>query len=137
MIHDIEPNKLIEAVAKDLEATVKMPEWAQFVKTGAHVERVPTQKNWWQLRAASVLRTVALKGPIGVSKLRVKYGGRKNMGNAPDHFVKAGGKIIRTVLQQLEEAKLIKQDSRGVHKGRVITGAGYTLLNGAAKKIKE
>lgn len=137
MIHDIEPNKLIEAVANDLESIVPMPEWAKFVKTGPHVERVPTQKNWWQLRAASVLRTVAIKAPIGVSKLRVKYGGRKNMGVAPDHFVRAGGKIIRTVLQQLEAAKLIKQDSRGVHKGRVVTGPGYTLLNSAAKKIKE
>lgn len=133
-----DPQKHIEALAHELASKgITQPDWALFVRTGVSRDRAPTQENWWQLRAASVLRTVAIKGPIGTQKLRIKYGGRKNRGMAPDKFKEASGKIIRSILQQLEEAKLVEQGSRGVHKGRVATGAGYKLLNETAKKVMQ
>ncbi len=125
-----EIQKHIEVLAQELEKQgIIAPDWARFVRTSQGRERAPTQKNWWQLRAASILRVIAARGPIGTAKLRVKYGGRKNKGMAPDKFTLASGKIIRTILQQLEKAQLIKQDARGVHKGRVATGAGYKVVN--------
>ena len=114
---------------------MKMPEWAVFVKTGMHRERVPARTDWWYVRGASMLRTIALRGPVGVSRLRVKYGGRKNRGYAPDAYKEAGGKIIRTILQQLEKAKLVKQDTRGLHKGRVLTSDGHKLINSISKQV--
>jgi len=56
-------------------------------------------------------------------------------GMAPEHFRRASGKIIRTILQQLEIAKLIKQETIGVHKGRVITNEGKSLLFTTSKEF--
>ena len=86
-----------------------MPEWAQFAESGAHRETLPKNPDWWFIRAASMLRVINAKGPIGVGKLRTRYGGRKNRGVRPDRFALASGKVIRTILQQLETAELIKQ----------------------------
>lgn len=124
-------NGFIGSLAKELQGidAITAPEWAQFVKTGAHKERPPVDKDWWYTRSAAVLQSVARLGPIGVSKLRTKYGGRKNRGVRPDRHVRASGSIIRNVLQQLEAAKLIKQTQVGSHKGRVITADGKKLLD--------
>ena len=103
--------KLAEALKQIPEFEV--PDWAEFVKTGAHVERPPAQENWWHIRQAALLRTIYKDGPVGVSKLRTKYGGRRNRGLRPHRFQKAGGKIIRTMLQQLEKAGLVKQAKQG------------------------
>ena len=35
----------------------------------------------------------------------------------------------------MEKAELVKQDKKGVHKGRIITSKGIKLMNNAAKKI--
>lgn len=137
MLNDVEPQALIDALAQELakNPAMKMPEWALFVKTGMHRERVPARTDWWYVRAASMLRTIAIRGPVGVSRLRVKYGGRKNRGYQPDAFKEAGGKIIRTILQQLERGKLVKQDTRGLHKGRVLTSDGHKLINSISKQV--
>jgi small subunit ribosomal protein S19e len=128
--------RLIEEVATDLKGKLTKPEWADYVKTGSHKQRPPLKDDWWYTRAAAVLRTVHLKGPIGVAKLRTKFGGAKNRGVKPDRFEKSGGSIIRHALQQLEHAGLIKQADRGVHKGRVTTPAGAALLVKAAKRVE-
>jgi small subunit ribosomal protein S19e len=98
-------------------------------------ERQPMQPDWWHIRAASVLRRIFKDGPIGTEKLRTKYGGRKNMGMAPEHFFPAGGSHLRKILQQLEKAGLAKQTEKGVHKGRVVTPQGMKLLENAANAI--
>lgn len=135
-MHDVDAQKHITLIADELKKLgVKQPDWARFVRTGVAKERAPTQDNWWQIRAASILRTIARLGPIGTQKLRVRYGSRLNRGKAPNMFRPASGKIIRSMLQQLETAKLIEQGERGVHKGRIATGAGYKLLNETAKKV--
>lgn len=135
-IYDIDPTELIERLAKELKKTesINPPKWASFVKTGAHKERPPAREDWWYVRSASVLRKVRLKGPIGVSKLKIIYGGKKNRGYAPERFKKGSGNIIRKILQQLEKAELLKQDSKGVHKGRIITPKGIKLMDAIAKK---
>ena len=74
------------------------------------------------------------KGPIGVNKLRTKFGSKKSRGTKPEKFYKAGGKIIRNILQQLESNKLIAQKEIGVHKGRIITKEGKGFLDKLSKK---
>lgn len=110
-----------------------MPDWALFVKTGVHRETVPRNADWWYIRAASILRVCYKQGPIGVSKLRNKYGGKQNRGVRPDKFARASGKVIRTILQQLQTAELVKEHTVGTHKGRIATPAGASLLVKAAK----
>jgi small subunit ribosomal protein S19e len=136
-IYDVNPSELIKKTSDKLKAidSIKAPEWAQFVKTGASKERPPVEKDWWQTRAASVLRKVYVLGPIGVNKLRKKYGGKKNRGHKPDRFYKGSGNILRKVLQQLEKAELIKYVEKGVHKGRSVTPKGKKLLDSIASEV--
>jgi small subunit ribosomal protein S19e len=120
--------EITKNAAEKLKEYIKMPEWARFVKTGHSKEKPPTSKDWYYIRAASVLRRINQLGPIGVSKLRTKYSSRKNKGVRPEHSYKASGKIIRTILQQFERQGLIKQEQKGAHKGRVITKKGLNVL---------
>ena len=137
--YDVNPNSLINKAAEELKKVdiIKAPAWVSFAKTGVQKERPSTEKDFWYKRCASVLRKIYIYGPIGVSKLRVKYGGRKNRVTKPDAFRKAGGNIIRKVLQQLEKNELIRQAEVGVHKGRVITPKGKKFLDSTAKSLKK
>jgi small subunit ribosomal protein S19e len=112
---------------------IQPADWADYVKTGSHVERVPQNPDWWYVRSASILRKLYMKGPVGVSRLRKEYGGRKRRGVRPAHFAKAGGNILRSILQQLEQAGLAQKD--GI-KGRVVSGKGRGLLDAMATQIK-
>lgn len=136
-VHDVNPTELILRTAQELkkDSTLKAPAWASVVKTGHSRERQPTQPDWWQIRAASILRKILILGPIGTQKLRRKYGGRKNRGMAPERFYLAGGSIIREILQQLEKAGLAKQATKGAHKGRIITPKGQQLIESIAVQI--
>ena len=136
-MYDAEPQELIEKTAQELKKMpeIKAPEWAPFVKTGMHKQRPPADKEWLFLRVASVLRTVYRLGPIGVEKLRQKYGGKKNRGHKKEHFFKGSGNILRKSLQQLEKAGLIKFVEKGVHKGRVVTPKGKSFLDKIATQI--
>jgi small subunit ribosomal protein S19e len=137
-INDVDTNELIEKAAEGLKKSenVVAPDWSIFVKTGRHKERPPAEIDWWFKRAAAVLRKVYLLGPIGVSKLRTHYGGKKDRGSKPEHFYKGSGKIIRLILQQLEKDNLIKYEEKGVHKGRVITPKGRSFLDKMVKTKK-
>jgi small subunit ribosomal protein S19e len=124
----ISKQELIKQLSKEMKNHLRKPEWADFVKTGMHKEKPPVDPDWWYIRAASMLLKIEKLGPVGVSKLRTKYGGRKNMGVAPDHAFKGSGKILRTILQQLEKEGLVKQEAKGVHKGRVLTPKAKSLI---------
>jgi small subunit ribosomal protein S19e len=135
MLFDVSQNELIEKTAVELKKLINQPSWASFVKTGTHKQRPPVRDDWWFVRAAAVLRKVYLTGPVGVSKLRTKYGGKKNLGVRPEKFYKGSGSVIRKVFQELEAAGLVKQDVRGKHKGRIITPKGKSVLFTAAKSL--
>jgi small subunit ribosomal protein S19e len=126
--------KLVDVMSEELSGHVKMPEWAKFVKTGVSKERQPEQENWYSQRSASLLRKIYLDGPVGTEKLRSYYGGLHRRGHKPAHFAKGGGKVIRTILQQLEELGYVKKADK--NKGRVITPKGQKFVDNAAKKIK-
>ena len=136
-IYNVSQGELIEKTAIELKKipSIKAPAWSEFVKTGTHKERAPARDDWWHVRAAAILRTTYNLGPIGVSKLRVKYGGKKDRGVKPEKFYRGSGKIIRTILQQLEQAELVKKAEKGAHKGRIITPKGISLLDKVAAKI--
>jgi len=134
-IYNKDAAQVIEKAAEEFKKLkeLAMPEWARLVKTGAAKERHPVNQDWWYIRAASILRKIYLKGPIGVSKLRKEYSSKKNMGHKPERVYVAGGKIIRTILQRLEKEGLIIPAEKGVHKGRIITPKGKKFLDGLIK----
>ena len=136
-IYEVYPNELIAKTADKLKEfkEIQAPDWAIFVKTGVSKQRPPVNPEWWYFRAAAILRTVYSKGPVGVNKLRTKFGSKKRRGHKPPHFMKASGNIIRKCLQQLEKAGLIKNIEKGEYKGRVITPKGKSLLDKTAAEI--
>ena len=134
-IKQTDGSELIQNLATELKSikTCDKPEWAQFVKTGVGKTRPPVETDWWHVRSASVLRKVALLGPIGVNKLKKHYGTKKRRGYKPSRFSLVSGKILRTVLQQLEQGGLIKQTVVSGHKGRVLDKKGAELVAKAMK----
>ena len=122
---------LAEALKKD--GHFKSPEWVEFVKTGPGKERPSTEKDFWYIRAASVLRQIYIKGIVGVERLRTRYGNKKNRGQRPSKFVKGSGKIIRLILQQAEEAGLVTK-AEGKKKGRMLTKEGKEFLESVASQ---
>ena len=138
-IYDCDPSELVEKAGEELKKieAIKPPDWAPFVKTGVHKERPPVNNDWWYVRAASVLKQIYRYGPIGVSKLRIKYGGKKNKGVKTEHFYKGSGSIIRKIVQQLEKEGFVKKDLKSLHKGRSLTAKGKKFLNDVAGKISK
>jgi small subunit ribosomal protein S19e len=134
-VFDVEGQTFVEVLAELLKSrygeVVKPPPWATFVKTGHFKNRPPSDTEWWYKRAASILRALYIKGPTGVSRLRKKYGGRKDSPMRKAHFYKAAGNHIRKILQQLEKAELVTTSK----KGRSLTPKGVSLLDSLAASI--
>ena len=133
-IREVDPKALLTTLKEELKklSELQPAQWSHYIKTGAHKERLPEQADWWYMRAASLLRRIYLNGPVGISRLRSYYGGRQNRGQAPEHFRKAGGKVIRTILQQLEQVGFVKKVERG---GRKVTPKGAAMLENLVKQI--
>ena len=111
----------------------KHPEWVEFVKSSPSKERPIDDVDFWYKRAASILRQIYRKKTIGVNRLRTKYGSKKNRGMKPERFKRAGGKIIRVILQQADAAGFteIVKKIRGVREkkpGRQLTEKGKKFL---------
>ena len=136
-MYDVGAQELILKTAEELKKIpqIKAPAWAPFVKTGMSRERPPINSDWWYMRTASLLRIVYRQGPIGVSKLRSKYGGKQNRGTKKEHFYKGSGNILRKALQQLEKAGFVKFAEKGIHKGRIATPKGKSFLDKIAAQI--
>ena len=123
--------KLAEALKKIPE--FEEPEWVYFVKSGPAKVRPIDDPNFWHKRTASVLRQIYRKGILGVNKLRTRYGSKKDRGTKPERFKKAGGKIIRTILQQCDKAGFteVVKPIRGVRSsrpGRKLTEKGKSFM---------
>ncbi len=142
--YDIPADKLIAKIAEDLKnnPAIQPPEWAQYVKTGVYKEAAPIQRDWWYTRAASILRKIYMNGPIGVSRLRIAYGGKYRRGVRREHFARGSGSVIRKILQQLEEAGYVQKKNEHAKKskvttGRIITPAGRSFVDKISTEIKK
>lgn len=136
-IRNVQSGKYNSLLAKALKEIpeFKKPEWADFVKTSPSKERPTSELDFWHKRAASILRQIYIKGIVGVSRLRSRYGSRKNRGKKPSHHYKAGGKIIRLILQQAESAQLIEK-TKLPKAGRQLTQKGKEFLESISGEKK-
>ena len=147
--YDVPADLLNPALAHKLSdiSGISRPDWAAFVKTGVHRERPPTQENWWELRCAALLRKVAREGPIGVNALAQAYGGKKDNGSNPHTPAMGSRHIIRTALQQLQDAGLVEMKEtktvssesgdQKLFAGRNISAAGQKILDEVAHLVGE
>ena len=147
--YDVPADLLNPALAGKLSEldSISRPQWADYVKTGIHRERPPTQANWGEMRCAALLRKVGREGPIGVNSLAQAFGGKKDNGSNPHTPAMASRHIIRTALQQLSDAGLIGMKEtktvqsvdgdQKLYSGRIITSAGQKLLDEVAHSVRE
>ena len=135
-VYDVPAEKLILKAAEKLKqnSAIVPPEWAEYVKTGRHTEKAPVQDDWWYTRAASILRKLYVKGPMGTSKLAAEYGGSADNGSMPNKAVKGSRNIVRKCMIQLEKAGYLVPKEK---KGRMISPSGMSLLDNAAKEVQD
>ena len=137
-LYDVPIDALIERVAERIADDLDRPDWIQYTKTGENRELPPQQDDFWETRAASLLRKVAVDGPVGVDRLSTEYGGRKQGSTryvvSGEHSVAGSKKIIRVCLQQLEAADLV-ETAEG--EGRRVAPDGQRLLDDAADELIE
>ena len=146
--YDVPADLLNAALADKLSEVdaISRPQWADFVKTGVHRERPPTQENWWEMRCAALLRKIGREGPIGVNSLAQAYGGKKDKGSNPHAPAMASRHVIRSALQQLSDAGLVEMKEtktvqsvdgdQKLYAGRTITPAGHKLLDEIAHSVR-
>jgi small subunit ribosomal protein S19e len=134
-VYDVPADPLIRGVAAKLkqEKALEAPAWAAFVTTGIHTHRPPVEDDWWQVRAAAVLRKVYVMGPIGTERLRAEFGGPRDRGAKPNRAKKGSGSVIRESLQQLEQAGLV-ENVKG--EGRRVSAKGRSLLDNTAHEVR-
>jgi small subunit ribosomal protein S19e len=137
VIFEKEPQEFVLKLAGELKKMPEfaVPDWAFFVKSGVGKQRPPESEDFWFVRTASILRQMYIKGVVGVSRLRTRYGSRKNRGMKPARFRKASGKMIRTMLQQSEKAGFVEKVTKN-QIGRRLTLAGRQFLDSIKVETK-
>ena len=132
-VHDVPPDVLISKLADILKnEDITAPSWTSFVKTGAHADKPPQNRDWWYTRCASIMRKIYLNGPIGINELRKVYGGGRPSGYGAAHHKDAGGAIIRNAIQGLEKLGYVEKVEK---KGRIISKQGMQKLDRLATEI--
>ena len=133
-VYDVPSKDLIDAVAKKLQSdnNIVVPDANEFSRTGVDKENPPTEKNWWYVRCASILRKVYINNVIGTEHLRAEYGGKRNRGSKPYKARGGSGSIVRRALQQLEKAGYVTK-IKG--KGRVLTPKGRSFLDNTSHEV--
>lgn len=134
-VKDVCPHEFVKALSVWLKksAKIKLPDYVDYVKTGRFKELAPYDKDWYYIRAASVVRHIYLRPGVGVGALKKVYGGRKRRGTVPATYMKASGAIHRNILQQLEKMQLIQADQE--NGGRRITSKGQKDLDQIAGQV--
>ena len=91
-VKDVPANHFIATYAEYLKRPnkIEIPTWVDYVKTGKNKQLCPYDRDWLYVRAAALARKVYLRAHLGVGALKKIYGGSKNSGSRPKHFVTLG-----------------------------------------------
>ena len=132
-VNDVPADILVKRLASVLKnEDIPAPSWTLFVKTGAHADKPPQDREWWHTRCASLMRKIYLYGPIGVNELRNEYGGGRPSGYGAAHHKDASGAIIRNAIHGLEKLGYVEKVEK---KGRIISKQGMQKLDRLATEI--
>merc|ERR1711878_197673 len=97
-VKDVDQQKFVVALSAFLKKSgkVKIPEWADIVKTSVAKELAPYDEDWYYTRCASVARHIYVRSPVGVKTITKIYGVRRNNGSTPSHWCR--GSLTRNYL---------------------------------------
>jgi small subunit ribosomal protein S19e len=139
---DVPANELINSVAMFFKEknVIKLPKWSSLVKCSHANEIVPLNPDYMYYKAAAIARMLYItkSKTVGVGSIRTMFGKKERRGAQPAKFMRASGKIIRVLLQQLKENKYVenyKNKDQDVSYGLVLTSNGRTELDKIASKI--
>ena len=131
-VYNVDGSALIKKTAEKLkEQGIAKPKYVGFVKSGPSRERVPKDSDFWYIRCASLLRQVYVNGPVGISRLRTRYGTRKGHVVTRAHHMRSGGSMIKDAFDVLEKLNYVKKTP----KGRVITPTGRSFLDKISNEL--
>jgi small subunit ribosomal protein S19e len=135
-VRDVSAVEFIKAYADHLKNSDKfdLPTWSDTIKTSVAKELAPYGDDWYYIRAASIARKVYLRPGIGIGQLQKWYGSTYRRGARTEHFRKASSGIIRSVLLQLEEMKVVEKMPHSVG-GRRMSIVGQQDLDRIAGAI--
>ena len=133
-VYDVPADELISRLTNVLKnEDIPAPNWAMFVKTGAHADKPPQKSDWWYTRCASILRKIYLRGPLTVNDLRTIYGdGKRKMYYGARHHKDASGAVIRNAIHGLEKLGYLEKVEK---KGSVISRQGMQKLDKLSTEI--
>ncbi|PSN83145.1 hypothetical protein B9Q13_00040 [Candidatus Marsarchaeota G2 archaeon ECH_B_SAG-G16] len=135
LIYLVNHDKLISRLAQRLKSEfneLQPPSWVRFVKTSVGNLEPPSDPDWWYVRAASILRKLALKQSLSVKALSYQYGTRWRRGRRRERSVPGSAGLIRRILQALEEAKLVQKKA---NLGRTLSPQGKSLIESVAREL--
>ncbi|CBZ54481.1 Ribosomal protein S19e, related [Neospora caninum Liverpool] len=133
-VKDVKADAFIALYANHLKkrGRFQLPKWIDYVKTAHAKELAPYDPDWLYIRAAAILRHLYIRPDCGVGGFRKVFSCRQRRGVRPNHTSKAGGKIIRYILQQFEEMGLVESDPE--KPGRRLTKNGQRELDVIARQ---
>jgi small subunit ribosomal protein S19e len=136
VVREVPADAFVARLSSYLETSqaITPPKWADLIKTASFHQMPPNFANWWYTRAASIARQLYLHPNASVGDLRNRYGGKQHNGSAPCHFAKAGGKIVRVILQELERIQWATVGEKG---GRILTAKGQQQLDKIALEVSK
>merc|ERR1711879_380739 len=84
-VKDVDQQKFVVALSAFLKKSgkVKIPEWADIVKTSVAKELAPYDEGWYYTRCASVARHIYVRSPVGVKTITKIYVSGATMGPLP------------------------------------------------------
>jgi small subunit ribosomal protein S19e len=109
---DLNAVVLGKALAKKLNSQLSFNFNPCMFKSGACSERLPTEPNWFMIRAVSLLK-VLWSNPIGIKKLQKRYGKMRSRGSAPSKKYSASGFLLRHLIQELERVGYLGNTFKG------------------------
>merc|ERR1711963_1196836 len=70
-VKDVDQQKFVVALSAFLKKSgkVRVPEWADIVKTSVAKELAPYDEDWYFTRVASVARHIYVRSPVGVKTI--------------------------------------------------------------------
>lgn len=133
-VRDVAAVDFINSYAEHLKNSDKfdLPVWSDTVKTSVAKELAPYGDDWYYIRAASIARKVYLRPGVGIGQLQKWYGSTYRNGTRSEHFRKASSGVIRSVLIQLEEMKVVEKVGSG---GRRVSVVGQQDLDRIAGSV--
>eukprot|EP00465_Bigelowiella_longifila_P011000 CAMPEP_0185253856 /NCGR_PEP_ID=MMETSP1359-20130426/2422_1 /TAXON_ID=552665 /ORGANISM="Bigelowiella longifila, Strain CCMP242" /LENGTH=178 /DNA_ID=CAMNT_0027836285 /DNA_START=24 /DNA_END=560 /DNA_ORIENTATION=+ len=134
-VKDVPAAPFIKALAEHFKSggQFDVPEYCRYIKTASFKELGPYDPDFYFVRAASIARKVYLEGGVGVGGLAKVYGGSARKGTRKCHFQRGSRGILRHILRQLDDMKIV-QKKKG-QKGRFITSTGQKTLDVIAKQL--